>query len=374
VHLAGSDLTRVLRSISPDLSVFARAVAEAEIRGLLAKGELFDWDGPVPPRRIVTMSRQILQTARSAEAHAPLCLDVPPTGPVSYRSIELDRSISATPDLILDAYGRPEFYSALLGQDVTLHRIDTRIKAHHWWVRRSASRRAFADERLRRLLYSALARTLESLAFAGVTETETLIVTHKPERDSREFKEISEGCHVRHYGAGHGTNEFEHCKAVILFGVPRIPEVDVYLLTAALWPGVSYDDFTLYVDRVRHILIIEELAQQAHRIRPALYPGRIIVNIGDVRCPGLPAPWFVHDPEGIGLGYRILRFFQDNGFWAREILREQWSNYGARDYREIRRQLRAAGLARKRLGRRGGLYYYGDKERYEQWRQKEVVR
>ena len=305
--LVGQVLVNFLRRSGLDDFVLLQAAAQVE----LESGALWDPPGPIPRRSVVDLIRLLFFQLRG-QAPQPVALQITEEGPV-FRLAVLDRALMGRPAQLLDAYGDPEIYAGVLGLDVNTVTFEVPDKAHYWLIERKSSRRAFADGQLRPHLY----RQLEGAIEASPAKRErTLIVTHLSEIETPEFQAVAAECPRRHFGAGVGVNTYQNCDSAIIFGVPRMPPLDAWLLAVAILTPDSDETAGAAVRKLTDSLTRQEIAQQVHRIRPALSKGApAVFIIGDVDCALLPEPILLKEARGAQIVYQALSILAKQDVW-----------------------------------------------------------
>lgn len=208
-----------------------------------------------------------------------------------------------TPLVVLDAYGREEYYKALLNRPVETVRVDAKIHAKVIKIKLATSKRAFAAR------HDALFRRLDETIKAHEGR-KILIYTHAAY--SEDVQQRYPDAAVQHFWSGRGKDKFKDYDVDIIFGTAE-PNLQALLSECrALYTGDSIpisaqphpNNHRHQADeRLETLLLMrreEEMEQAAHRPRPVWAEGnpKTIVVMSHLDLPGLPADEVI-DPRAI---------------------------------------------------------------------------
>lgn len=247
------------------------------------------------------------------------------------------------PDILLDAYGKPEIYQNILRQvNRSLHvepsYVNVKLSARVFQVVKSSAKRQMNNGRR-----NALYKTLEDVihCFEPIHGRDNMMIfLHKQEVATIQLD--FPGIEFRYFFQGRGIDAYSSKTCAICFGTPEPPHEEVRRLAEAIYyndpenmsaivPDVQTSNPRLKRDRrfqaVLELFRESEIAQSIHRIRPvkprsdgirASAP-KDIVLIGMLDCPVLPKGYLIH-PSQLQTLKPVLKFIDTHGFWINDLL------------------------------------------------------
>jgi hypothetical protein len=223
-----------------------------------------------------------------------------------------------TPLVILDAYGREDYYKALLGREVETLTVNALIHAKVIKVKLATSKRAFKAR------HDALFRRLDEVILRYQAQ-KILVYTHAALEAEVNAKYPFVA--TQHFWSGRGKDEFKDLDVVILFGTAEPDPQDLLDECRALHSDEDVPiDPQPHPDNHRHrkderlqtLLLMrreEEMEQAAHRLRPVWGEGneKTIIIMSHLDLPGLSADEVI-DPraiEGLNRKELLAQFIAD---------------------------------------------------------------
>lgn len=353
LQLRGAELQRQIKRAARDLKLDAKTTLRSgSVAADLLQPQpaaMTGWTAKqiacYPSRAVgVVLAEALRDSGRNdegAEFVGTLSLSVGGDGRAMWGAAERRRPTKNYPDLVLDAYGDPDIYEAVLGSPVKEVRARADLgRSSFENVPVNTSRRSLRDES------SPAWRSLRQVVKTAKRRGEVLVCTYLSCVD-KVARELDVKCY--HFGRGRGLDAYREVPTVILFGVPEPPPSAILARACLVWqddptpldPRRSSVNRRLYRDgRVQAVLDSmreAEAAQCAHRVRPVLAP-RVVVTIGMVDFPTLPAPtrWTAQQHEETGqdeLDAFVTGWWAERGWFSSAVLTWDAGEYaGARPH------------------------------------------